>query len=65
VQTRSLAIDPMQYLEAVRGRGAPGPAIGVEQLIRRLKQAAPWLVIGNFARGLTERLQYRMAIEHA
>jgi hypothetical protein len=29
--------------------------VGVHQLIRRLKQAAPWLVIGNFARGLNER----------
>jgi len=65
VQTRSLAIDPMQYLVAVRGRGAPGPAIGVDLLIRRLKRAAPWLVIGNFARGLNERLRYRMAMEQA
>lgn len=65
VQTRSLAIDPMQYLEAVRGRGAAGPAIGVDQLIRRLKQAAPWLVVGNFARGLNERFRYKMAVEQA
>ncbi len=55
VQMRSLCIDPLQYLEGVRGRGAPGPAVGVDQLIRRLKHAAPWVVIGNFARGLNER----------
>ena len=55
VQMRSLCIDPLQYLEGVRSRGAPGPAMGIDQLIRRLKHAAPWVVIGNFARGLNER----------
>ncbi len=55
IQTRSLAIDPIQYLETARDRGAGGEAIGVKNLLKELKRAAPWLVIGNFARGLEER----------
>ena len=55
VQTRSLCIDPLQYLEIARGRGAGGPAMGVRRMLRALKRAAPWVVIGNFARGLQER----------
>ncbi|MBX7113027.1 MAG: radical SAM protein [Myxococcaceae bacterium] len=55
VQTRSLAIDPLQYLEVADGRGAGGKALGVRAMLKRLKEKAPWLVIGNFARGLAER----------
>ena len=55
VQTRSLCIDPIQYLEIAHERGAGGPAIGVRQMLKVFKRAAPWLVIGNFARGLDER----------
>jgi pyruvate-formate lyase-activating enzyme len=55
VQVRSLAIDPEQYLAVARGRGAGGPALGVEELIRQLKRARPGLQIGNFARALEER----------
>jgi wyosine [tRNA(Phe)-imidazoG37] synthetase (radical SAM superfamily) len=55
IQTRSLCIDPLQYLEVARDRGAGGAPLGVRTLLRELKRAAPWLVIGNFARGLEER----------
>ncbi len=55
IQTRSLAIDPIQYLEIARDQGAGGEPIGVRNMLRELKRAAPWLVIGNFARGLQER----------
>jgi wyosine [tRNA(Phe)-imidazoG37] synthetase (radical SAM superfamily) len=55
VQTRSLCIDPLQYLDVAREQGAGGEAIGIRAMLRRFKQAAPWLVIGNFARGLEER----------
>lgn len=55
VQTRSLAIDPIQYLEVARDRGAGGEPIGVANLLKALKEARPGLVIGNFARGLEER----------
>jgi pyruvate-formate lyase-activating enzyme len=55
VQTRPLAIDPLQYVELARGQGAGGEALGVGELLRRLKLARPGLVIGNFARGLRER----------
>ena len=58
VQTRSLAIDPLQYLDVARGRGAGGEAVGVRTLLQRLKKARPGLVIGNFARGLTERANH-------
>ncbi len=55
VQTRSLCIDPLQYLEVARGKGAGGEPIGVRALIRALKDAVPGLVVGNFARAHRER----------
>lgn len=55
VQTRSLCIDPLQYLEVAKDKGAGGAPIGVPALLRELKQARPRLVIGNFARGVHER----------
>lgn len=55
IQTRPLAIDPAQYIELARNRGAGGEAIGVSKLLAVLKRASPGLVIGNFARGLGER----------
>lgn len=55
IQTRSLCIDPLQYLEVARDKGAGGEPVGMRQMLRALKDAAPWLVIGNFARGLEER----------
>jgi MoaA/NifB/PqqE/SkfB family radical SAM enzyme len=55
VQTRSLCIDPLQYMEVARERGAGGEPIGIRALLRRLKAARPGLIIGNFARGLDER----------
>ena len=55
VQTRSLAIDPLQYIEVANDCGAGGEPIGIGQLLRELKEARPGLVIGNFARGLGER----------
>ncbi len=55
VQTRSLCIDPIQYLEVAREQGAGGEPVGISELLRRLKAARPGLIIGNFARGLSER----------
>jgi molybdenum cofactor biosynthesis enzyme MoaA len=55
IQTRPLAIDPLQYIEVARNRGAGGEAIGIGAMLSRLRKHAPWLVIGNFARGLSER----------
>jgi pyruvate-formate lyase-activating enzyme len=55
VQARSLAIDPDQYLAVARGHSAGGPRLGLAELLRRLKKARRGLVIGNFARGLSER----------
>lgn len=55
LQTRPLAIDPSQYVELAAGRGALGEAMGVAAMLQRLKAKAPWVVIGNFARGLAER----------
>ncbi|MBK7858596.1 MAG: radical SAM protein [Archangiaceae bacterium] len=55
VQTRSLCIDPLQYLETARERGKGGEAIGVGRMMNELKAVRPGLVIGNFARGLSER----------
>ena len=55
VQTRSLCIDPLQYLEVARGRGGGGEPVGIRELLKRLKAARPGLIIGNFARGLEER----------
>ncbi|HEX4620509.1 MAG TPA: radical SAM protein, partial [Myxococcaceae bacterium] len=55
VQTRSLCIDPLQYLEVAHGRGAGGEMIGISRLLALLKRARPGLVIGNFARARSER----------
>jgi molybdenum cofactor biosynthesis enzyme MoaA len=55
IQTRPLALDPIQYLEVARDRGAGGTALGLREMLRRLRRSAPWLRIGNFARGLAER----------
>ncbi|MBS2030385.1 MAG: radical SAM protein [Deltaproteobacteria bacterium] len=55
VQTRSLCIDPRQYLECADGVGAGGRPIGVKNLLEALKDARPGLIVGNFARGLDER----------
>lgn len=55
VQTRSLCIDPFQYLELARGHCGSGPNLSVRGMIAALRRAAPWLVIGNFARALGER----------
>jgi pyruvate-formate lyase-activating enzyme len=55
VQTRSLCIDPIQYLDVARDKGAGGEPVGIRELLKRLKAARPGLIIGNFARGLDER----------
>src|SRR4051812_731635 len=55
VQSRSLAIDPDQYLAVARQHSAGGRRIGIGELMRRLKRARKGLNIGNFARGLNER----------
>ncbi len=55
IQTRSLCLDPLQYLDVARGKGAGGEALGIRGMIEALKREAPWLVIGNFARGREER----------
>ncbi|MEY2668922.1 MAG: hypothetical protein RJA59_1560 [Pseudomonadota bacterium] len=55
VQTRSLAMDPDVYWEIARERGGGGKALGIPALLRALRAARPGLVIGNFARGLSER----------
>jgi molybdenum cofactor biosynthesis enzyme MoaA len=55
IQTRPLAIDPMQYLDVARDRGAGGEPLGLAEMLRRLRHTAPWLEIGNFARALGER----------
>jgi pyruvate-formate lyase-activating enzyme len=55
VQTRSLCIDPRQYLEVAHECGAGGRPIGVKNLLDALQDARPGLIIGNFARGLDER----------
>jgi wyosine [tRNA(Phe)-imidazoG37] synthetase (radical SAM superfamily) len=54
VQTRSLCIDPISYLETARC-GAGGEPMGVTNMLRTFKKEAPWLRLGNFARGLAER----------
>jgi hypothetical protein len=61
LQTRSLCIDPLQYLEVARGRGAGGHPLGIRRMVRTLRSAAPWMRIGNFARGLEERGPGRVA----
>jgi hypothetical protein len=63
VQTRSLCIDPLQYLEVARDKGAGGEPVGIRELLRRLKAARPGLIIGNFARGLEERQNAAVARE--
>jgi len=55
VQARSLAMDPDVYWEIARDRGGGGVALGIPALLRALRAARPGLVIGNFARGLSER----------
>ncbi len=55
LQTRPLAIDPLQYVEVAEGRGAGGRPLGLKEMLRRLRRAAPWLVIGNFSRARGER----------
>jgi wyosine [tRNA(Phe)-imidazoG37] synthetase (radical SAM superfamily) len=55
IQTRPLAIDPIQYIDVARGKGAGGEPMGVAPMLAWFKKKAPWLVIGNFARGLGER----------
>ncbi|HTS79379.1 MAG TPA: radical SAM protein [Myxococcaceae bacterium] len=55
LQTRSLCIDPLQYLEVARNRGAGGRPMGISRMLRVLRDGAPWLRVGNFARGLGER----------
>ncbi len=55
VQTRPLAIDPLQYLDVAEGRGAGGEPLGLRELLRRLKHAAPWVSIGSFSRARDER----------
>ena len=55
IQTRPLAIDPLQYIEVARGKGAGGEPMGVAPMLAMFKKKAPWVVIGNFARGLGER----------
>ena len=55
VQSRSLAMDPDQYLAVAEKHAAGGPRIGMPELLRRLKRARKGLVIGNFARSLRER----------
>lgn len=55
VQTRSLCIDPMLYLEVARDRGAGGGPLGVRRMIATLRRSAPWLTVGNFARAVGER----------
>jgi hypothetical protein len=55
VQTRPLAIDPDAYMAIARGRGAPGPAVGIRGLVAALREARPGLVVGNFSRAREER----------
>lgn len=55
VQTRPLAIDPIQYIDVARGKGAGGEPMGIPAMLAHLKKKVPGLIIGNFARGLKER----------
>jgi pyruvate-formate lyase-activating enzyme len=48
VQLRNLTIDPEQLLDALPEPDSP--ALGVEMLLRRLRQEVPGLVIGNSSR---------------
>ena len=47
VQTRSLAIDPDQYLAVAERHSAGGPRIGLTGLLRRLKRARKGLVAAH------------------
>ncbi len=55
VQARSLCIDADAYVRLARGLGAGGEPMGVRQMLRRLRAAAPWLTVGNFSRARNER----------
>jgi wyosine [tRNA(Phe)-imidazoG37] synthetase (radical SAM superfamily) len=55
LQTRPLAIDPTTYVELARDRGAGGRMLGLREMLRRVRRAAPWVRIGNFSRSLAER----------
>ncbi len=59
VQVRSLCIDPLQYLDVARGRGAGGSPMGIRQTLQTLRREAPWLRIGNFSRARSERAKPR------
>ncbi len=59
LQVRSLCIDPLQYLDVARERGPGGSPMGIRQMLRLLRRAAPWLRIGNFSRSRSERTKPR------
>jgi wyosine [tRNA(Phe)-imidazoG37] synthetase (radical SAM superfamily) len=55
VQVRSLCIDPLQYLDVARDRGAGGTPLGIREMLRVLRRGASWVRIGNFSRARGER----------
>jgi molybdenum cofactor biosynthesis enzyme MoaA len=59
LQTRPLAIDPLTYVDLARDRGAGGRVLGLHEMLRRVRRAAPWLHIGNFSRAFGERRPLR------
>lgn len=65
IQTRPLAIDPLQYIAVAKGRGAGGEPIGVSNLVKLFKSEAPWVTVGNFARGMGERRKPKASERHA
>ncbi|MBM4777866.1 MAG: radical SAM protein [Archangiaceae bacterium] len=65
IQTRPLAIDPLQYIAVAKGRGAGGEPIGVANLVKLFKSEAPWVTVGNFARGMGERRKPKTSERHA
>lgn len=65
IQTRPLAIDPLQYIAVAKGRGAGGEPIGVANLVKLFKSEAPWVTVGNFARGMGERRKPKASERHA
>lgn len=65
IQTRPLAIDPLQYIAVAKGRGAGGEPIGVANLVKLFKSEAPWVTVGNFARGMGERRKPKPSERHA
>ena len=65
VQTRNLALDPDQYMRAAKSTASQDAAIGIAQMIRRLKREHPTLVVGNFSRGLGERGDWTRPKAHA